>query len=304
MSEYPFAASILSELEVQAPFLARAAATAHGPSLHERIPLLDAIGRRLEEISAGPWIASSVKSYIMLSLEFLKLQRKLEQTGRYFYASERETYEHVYNNKDVIGFYYLAGLLLSQALWGNHFGLTTSFARAFVPVVPPGATVLEVGVGTGYHLRELIKRVPGLNYDGLDISTYAVDFARNFAIDAGTTPSVTFVLQSATDGLPYSDERFDAAICSEVLEHVEDPGALLREIRRTCRPDASLFMTTVVFAANIDHIYLFEDADQIRSLISANAWRIEREWIFPVYDTEPEARRKPASYGAILRPAR
>jgi 2-polyprenyl-3-methyl-5-hydroxy-6-metoxy-1,4-benzoquinol methylase len=131
-----------------------------------------------------------------------------------------------------------------------------------------------------------------------------VDFARSFAIDSGTTPNVTFELQSATKGLPYPDTRFDAAICSEVLEHVEDPGALLREIRRTCRPDASLFMTTVVFAANIDHIYLFEDANQIRSLIDDNGWTIEREWIYPVYDSEPEAFRKPASYGAVLRPAR
>jgi SAM-dependent methyltransferase len=304
MSAFPFAAKVLSELRTQAPFLARAAETAHGPSLHERLPMLDAIAARLDEISTEPWVASSVKSYIMLSLEFLKLQRKLEQTGRYFYSTERETFEHVYNNKDVIGFYYLAGLLLSQALWTNHFGLSTSFARAFVPSLQPAATVLEIGVGTGYHLRELIKRVPDLHYDGLDISTYAVDFARTFAIDAGTTPSVAFRLQSATSGLPFADAAFDAAICSEVLEHVEDPGALLREIRRTCRPNASLFMTTVVFAANIDHIYLFEDANQIRALIRDNAWSIEQEWIYPVYDTDPEAPRKPASYGAILKPAR
>lgn len=36
-------------------------------------------------------------------------------------------------------------------------------------------------------------------------------------------------------------------------------------------------MTIVIFDANIDHIYLFEKADDIRKLISKTNWKIERE---------------------------
>jgi SAM-dependent methyltransferase len=300
VSTYPRAHAVLAELRLQHPFLARSAETAHGTGLDERLPVLEKIAERLDEISDGPWIADAVKAYALLSLEFLKLQRKLEKTGTYLLHSERETFEQVYDNDEVLGFYYLAGLLLSQGLWPNHFGLLSAFEQ-FLPEITSQAHVLEIGVGTGFHLRELFERVPGVRYAGVDISRFAVAFAQRYAFGSEPPSRAEFTLQNATAGLSFADATFDFALCGEVVEHVENPAALLREILRTCKPGAAFYMTTAIYAASIDHIYLFESAQDVRDLIAFSGWTLERDWVFPVYAGDPEAPRKPAGYASILR---
>jgi 2-polyprenyl-3-methyl-5-hydroxy-6-metoxy-1,4-benzoquinol methylase len=300
VASFPRAEKILAELRSQHPFLARSTETAHGANLAQRLAVLETIAQRLDEISAGPWIADAVKAYVLLSLDFLKLQRKLEKTGAYLLRSEREAFEQVYDKGDVIGFYYLSGLLLSQGLWPNHYGLLTAFEQ-FLPLVGAHARVLEIGVGTGFHLRSLLERVPGARYEGIDISRFAVEFAQRYAFGTDVPVNAHFTTQNAAAGLSFSDETFDFAICGEVVEHVEKPLSLLREIRRVCKPGAALFMTTAIFAANLDHIYLFETAQGVRDLVAESGWKVERDWIFPVYDGDPEAARKPAGYASILR---
>lgn len=44
--------------------------------------------------------------------------------------------------------------------------------------------------------------------------------------------------------LPFPDGHFDIAVCSEVVEHLEDPEAALREIRRILTPDGFVVFTT------------------------------------------------------------
>lgn len=44
--------------------------------------------------------------------------------------------------------------------------------------------------------------------------------------------------------LPFMDEVFDVVLCTEVLEHVPEPEAVLREIRRVLKNGGRLIMTT------------------------------------------------------------
>jgi SAM-dependent methyltransferase len=300
-TSYPLSDEILAELGRQAPFLLRATKTATSYPLDERLPTLERIARRLDEIYPPGWIAGAVRSYIVLSHEFQRLQRQLEMTGRYLLSSEREAYEQVYSQSDVLGGYYLPGLLLTQGLWPNHYGLALAFDEAFVPAVAPGARVLEVGVGTGFHLRALLERVRAFRYDGVDISPFPIDFAQKFALDGGASEAASFAVLNATGGLPFAAETFDAVICGEVLEHVERPLDLMREIARVCKTGATFFMTTAIYAAAVDHIYLFENAREVRELVRESGWTLERDWVFPVYATDPEESRKPASIGCLLR---
>jgi SAM-dependent methyltransferase len=45
------------------------------------------------------------------------------------------------------------------------------------------------------------------------------------------------------DALPVEDARFDAVMTTQVLEHVRDPRAVLRELCRVVRPGGSLWLT-------------------------------------------------------------
>ena len=53
--------------------------------------------------------------------------------------------------------------------------------------------------------------------------------------------------------LPFEAAEFDNAMCIEVLEHVPDPTAFLRELNRVLKPGALLFLT-VPWAARIHHV--------------------------------------------------
>jgi SAM-dependent methyltransferase len=294
-----FAEKILAELDRQMPFLRRAAASGT-PPLEVRLLELDRIAARLATVlgADGAWIVPTVKSYVVLSLEFLRLQRELEKSGRYLLSSEREAIEKVYANPAVFGGYYLPGLLLSEALWPNHFAMNALYREVFLAQLPAAPRVIEVGVGTGWHLRELFAARPESVYSGFDVSAYAIDFGRRFAAD--TMGQAAFDLRNVADGLPAATGSADAIVCGEIIEHVERPDRLLKELRRVARGGAKLFVTTVVFAANIDHIYMFERAQEIRDLLAASDWRISDELVLPVYPGDsPDAVRRPMNYAAI-----
>jgi 2-polyprenyl-3-methyl-5-hydroxy-6-metoxy-1,4-benzoquinol methylase len=53
------------------------------------------------------------------------------------------------------------------------------------------------------------------------------------------------VLNGAGEALPLGDQRFDLVICWDVIEHVQDPRALLREIRRVLRPRGRVLLTVI-----------------------------------------------------------
>jgi SAM-dependent methyltransferase len=46
------------------------------------------------------------------------------------------------------------------------------------------------------------------------------------------------------ESLPIQDGAFDVVICTQVLEHAEDPARLLRECHRVCRPGGALLLST------------------------------------------------------------
>jgi ubiquinone/menaquinone biosynthesis C-methylase UbiE len=91
----------------------------------------------------------------------------------------------------------------------------------------PGS-LLDVGCGEGFIAGELKRRLPRLKYTGVDISAEAIEKAK------AKNPECTFISLSA-DQLPFEDDSFDTTICVETLEHVEDPGSVVREICRVTR---------------------------------------------------------------------
>lgn len=80
--------------------------------------------------------------------------------------------------------------------------------------------VLDAGCGTGHFMTTLRPRVPVI---GVDVSLAM----------AASGPARGVVAASALGCLPFGEGSFDGVICINVLEHVADPAAALREISRT-----------------------------------------------------------------------
>lgn len=61
-------------------------------------------------------------------------------------------------------------------------------------------------------------------------------------VDLHPGPRVDVV--AAAEDLPFEDASFDCAICSQVLEHTEDPRLVVTEMSRVLRPAGVLFLST------------------------------------------------------------
>lgn len=302
---FPRSHACLIELGRQMPFLLKATLDPRFASIEDRLPVLEEILEQVSRMHASETdiLPKMVESYALLSLEFLKLQKLLEKTGRYLHSTERAAYDEVYKSDKVFGGYYLEGLLLSQGLWPNHYRLAKAFESSFLSKLKDGGKVLEIGVGTGFHLRGMLTHIPNLDYTGVDLSPYAIKFCREFSeIERCEGARGKFIEASVTDGLPFEDGCFQNIVMGEVLEHLEKPEAALRELLRVTKDGGYFFMTTVVFAANIDHIYLFHTADEIREMCRKHGWKVVEDWVCPIYSQDtPEMRDRPMNVAILLR---
>ena len=90
--------------------------------------------------------------------------------------------------------------------------------------LPVPATVAEIGCGSGQILAQLQSRFPGTSaYDGFDISPDAIRMAQQDA-----RKGLTFHCEDLTQ----STRTFDALLCIDVFEHVENPFEFLRTISK------------------------------------------------------------------------
>lgn len=105
----------------------------------------------------------------------------------------------------------------------------------------PGMRVLDLGCGRGRHLHALYWNETPLDIVGVDLSheeaKAALDGFAELPAPHPQSPLRSAVL-SAGDAarLPFESNSFDRVLCSEVLEHVPDPDAVLAEIARIVKP--------------------------------------------------------------------
>lgn len=103
----------------------------------------------------------------------------------------------------------------------------------------PGAAVLDVGCGDGWHGAELARRY-GLAVRGIDPSAQSLaaareDLDRAIQESPGLEQLVSFTPGTAQD-LPAADQSADLIWCRDVLCLVEDLSAVYAEFRRVLRP--------------------------------------------------------------------
>ena len=96
--------------------------------------------------------------------------------------------------------------------------------------------ILDVGCGTGANLEMLAQ----FGYaEGVDVSEDALAFCRARGLNE--------VKLGAAERLPYDDSSFDLVTALDVVEHLDDDRAGLREMRRVLRPGGRVLLFVPAF---------------------------------------------------------
>jgi SAM-dependent methyltransferase len=97
-------------------------------------------------------------------------------------------------------------------------------------------TVLDMGCGTGVVARTIARR-PGFagQVTGIDLSPYLTDVATRLATEDGVSARVTFRIGD-TRRLDFPDATFDAVVAHTLMNHVDDPVAVVKEAARVLKP--------------------------------------------------------------------
>jgi len=103
-----------------------------------------------------------------------------------------------------------------------------------------GKAVLDLGCAGGFMAEALEDR--GATVTGIDPADQAVDAARAHASANGR--GITYDI-GVGEALPYADAAFDAVVCVDVLEHVQDLAQVLAETARVLRPGGLFLFDTI-----------------------------------------------------------
>lgn len=119
-----------------------------------------------------------------------------------------------------------------------------------------GCELLDLGCGYGGRTVYYVSECAAARATGLEISSKMVDRCEAFAAARGCDRA-TFMLGFA-EKLRFDDRSFDAVVSYDVLEHVQDPRAAFREIRRVLRPGGRAWLVFPTYlgarASHLDYV--------------------------------------------------
>jgi len=130
----------------------------------------------------------------------------------------------------------------------SHRWRTVDNSAAYLaPYLRAGQYVLDVGCGPGTITIDLAQRVAPGSVLGIDNDPAPLVEARD-AARRHHTPNVSFVVADVSR-LDFSDGTFDVVHAHQVLQHLVEPVAALREMRRVCKPGGVVAARDADYAA-------------------------------------------------------
>lgn len=147
--------------------------------------------------------------------------------------------------------------------------------------------MLEIGSGAGQFAEEFLAQAPRAQFLGLELSRTGVRMASRRVPAARFLERDLLAPAAPDDGL---DFRATHALCSDVLEHLDDPALLLRHAAAYMAPGCKLVVTVPggwysAFYGHIGHRRHYTQA-QLSELLESTGFTVERGYAagFPFFN--------------------
>jgi 2-polyprenyl-3-methyl-5-hydroxy-6-metoxy-1,4-benzoquinol methylase len=153
--------------------------------------------------------------------------------------------------------------------------------------------ILDAGCGDGVNLN-LLNNFKGATIYGMDYNPLRITRAKKSLQDIS-------ILQGDLLALPFKEQLFDVILLNQVLEHIPEDGAVIREIYKSLKQDGLLILcvpnegcflgqlrNNVIqrsISRTTDHIHFYTE-QHMTSLLNSNNWTIKeirREGFFIPY---------------------
>jgi len=172
-----------------------------------------------------------------------------------------------------------------KAKWQSS-GIAHMTRRSFMIRLMGGARgkrILDYGCGVGTLLRELSEESSTICH-GLDNNAMAIRIARK---GMERRKNLRFLVGTAEkDGLP--DHFYDAIVCMETLEHIEDEDGAISFFRRKLRKDGCVVLTVPSFTRITEdpNHYRYYRREDLRKAFERNGFRTccVRSYGFPLLE--------------------
>ncbi len=247
----------------------------------------------------GLAIDYGIDCYLKLCAQMVFERLEFMRSGKYASSSFADVEKQIYLNPEMFE-YHMHGLVFAQFLWPEQFTRFKFFSNNIGKELKSGSRYLEIGGGHALYILEAMNQAPeNVSFQLVDISPSSMELAKG--IMEGL--KIDFQLKNIFDFAP--EEKFDFITMGEVIEHVEDPLALLIKVRELLTPGGTAYITTPANAPTIDHISLFNNADEIRELFIKAGFKIANEAVqFAENVTEEKARKYKIAqmYAAFVKP--
>lgn len=141
----------------------------------------------------------------------------------------------------------------------------------FAEQIPEGAIVLDAGAGTQPY-RDLLSHT---QYETADFEKVDKEYAQS-----------TYVCD--LKDIPVEDKRFDYILFNQVMEHLPEPKAVLKELNRVLKPKGKLIYTGPFFYEEHETPYDFYRYTQfsLKKLFRESGFKIERlDWVEGYFGT-------------------
>jgi SAM-dependent methyltransferase len=135
---------------------------------------------------------------------------------------------------------------------GQNSWLTVPEYRRFWEWLALGvdSRVLDVASGAGGPALFLARSV-GCRLTGIDINEHGVANANRLAAEQGVAERVRFLRGDASRTLPLDDASFDAVLCIDAINHLDDRARVLRELARVLVRGGRLLFTDPIVVTGI-----------------------------------------------------